>query len=947
MQRVPRNRLTCTLLLVASCASAPELTKDRDPFAGRKFPPLDAATLRQGELPEGYRLGDPGLAADADGKRPWRWSRDPNAETFGVVARCQGPRIDHVQWIYPNRAVVTTALLDEAGIELREPIGAGRARNRDWGRLTQSHAANERTPVTLYATNRPGLYVQLRDYNRAIDSLVWCQQQPRLWDYDELKSLGDPIDSLREALAAKTWPEVELWQTRLQHLKADQVRALLAEAETAISTHRNATNAPLLAELAALEATHTVAWATANSGQRVQLYVEHARRAAALTQKLLRASSPVPGTIRRLWLEQVSTEGKHYDKSNPTTGTGWFWRWAAANPPLGPQQLAEAWQAVQKLDAESTVYLDALAARMLLQKTKPPVLPPEGEPDRAARQILAKIARRQATIQRTGKQLIAAAWLEQVLAHDLETLLVPSGTAFPYVTEQDWKAWFEPVAAYESLSRGGNTDARIRHLHGLLQQEASYSTQRAQRTKVAFLSHTRFLNSQVENLAQELDQLARTTAKRGLPATACQIALQAAACRRRPVAAIANLPHLAGAAAPQHSGALAAQLALPLLAEVLPPIDPNTAQADRLCELLTEGKAASWPLVKELAISISPGDVPTIRQTLAMPAQYAHLQRVDGQDSVRLIAMDQPSNPTQDERFWQKYTGWSKETYTEGAWIRGEAAWIKQEKEATDQERIEVDAITNRLNAEARALNSRVEQHEASRSKVNSSDQASVNAFNRKVTEHKQQQAALKQSIEANKPLSDAFRSRVTALNKRIDEYNRRLSALNERRMREGAAGQNQLDAMLWPPLHAAVQQRLEAWIEATLARLPAGAQRDREVAAARWLFGQPGSGPALYGMQPGNGYAQLMAAAAHRLARRQSSNEAYAAKVAEYCHWATLGQVADRDATFRSHAIEFTKFREPKILRAALESEQRLSATVRKQFLSIMEAVRVEVFGK
>lgn len=943
-----RTRIaTGTLLLVVACSSAPEWTRKTDPFANQKFPDLTAEQLRNNVLPEGFRLGDPGLAPEEDGKRPPRWSRDPNPGTFGVAARGRGPHIDHVQWIYPDNRKVTVEFLRSAGIEPGAPVALGRARSRNWGRLTQSHASGERTPVTLFATNRPEVFVQLRDHDQTIDCIVWCKDRSVLLDHDERTAIAEPRQALEAALASADWPNVQAWLDRLAYLPTKGPDDVKVRAQTAIDAHRLAVNTPLLAELDALAASHETAWTKATADAKVKLYATNLAKAYELRTKLQRVTSPVPERIRQWWDDLAKAEAGRRKPETARSAKDWFWLWAPQVASAVPTPIATAWQQVGTLVSRDTPYLDGLAARRQLAATRPPLLPYTGPADRVARGHLAAQVKIWLAATRKAGSNLTGDWIEKVLLYDLETLANPPERPFPYLDKPFLDEVITALGELEQPRRADNKDTVVRRLRALHQQEMALLGGQQKNARPGVFAHAHFLSTQLSTIAGELRTAAEAAAARGMPATAAQLLLQSAMVGRNTNAKVADLPALANDEAQKDSYAIATKWLLPMLAEVLPSIDANTAQAHRLCELLTEGKAASWPLVRFLAVGIQPGEVVALRSALGLPASFAHLVRKDEDKGLALIDKPTSSDPRTDERFWQKYSGWSAETITEGAWIRQENAWIAEEQPIVDQERIEVEKITASLNAEGKRIDDALQAHNAGRDRLDRTSSTQVDAFNRRIGELRSQNQALQSRMNSHRPRVDAWQTRVKEMNKRIAEYNRRLAALNERRMREGAAGQNELDGMLLPTLTASIEQRLQAWIDTQVAKLPAGLDRSRETNAVKWWFGHPVAGPDLWTPPEGPGYAQLMAAACHRQGRRQSTNDAYAAKVAEFCYWAALGKVETREDTFRSHALEFTRFRDANVLKQALEKDMRLNAADRTRWLAILGEVRTEVFGK
>ncbi|MFM1872574.1 MAG: hypothetical protein RL398_1996 [Planctomycetota bacterium] len=944
MQRLAR--LVGYSLLLTACSSGPEWTSENDPYQGNKFGPLTTEMLRDGTLPVGYRLGDRARAATTQGERHPRGTRDPNPETFYVYGFGSGDTVECVQWVFPSNKTPSLELLAAAGIRLGAPIALGQARPRDWGRLSQSHAVDERFPVTLYATDRKDIHVQLNDWNRSIDAIVWCNNPTLLLKEDRREAVADPRAELEKALAASDWQTIEAWHKRLAHLTDGAYAALVATAGKALDDHRTEVNTPLLAQLDAIGAQHREAWAAADLDGKVELFATNRKNANELAWKLLQAKSPIPAEIDRLWAELIDAQDARSAGKDPITATGWYWRWAARSKLAASASIRSAWQACRTLDNPKTTYLAGLTARLHLAESNTYVLPLLGPTDATARQRLAAMATNEAAIATASGRPLAARWLERWLAKDLSALLVADGTPYPYLTQADVEAVYVPLTAYERDRAGLSLESRADRLLALDKAEQAIRERRRGQAKLAFFPLPPLTPLLLREVAGEFAAAADAAAAGGRFATAAQRALQAAALGKTAVAATADLPALASATPPRFVGADAITHLLPVLAAVLPSIDANTAQGYRLCELLSEGEAAAWPLVRHFAVALQPDEVPALRGALGLPPRFAHLRREADGTSIRLVAQPQSSNPATDERLWQEYSGWSKETVDEGSWIRQEGAWISKEKPVVDEMRTSQETVTQAINADIAALDREFKEHNATRDRLDRTNGAAVAEFNRKLNALKARQDAIDRRINAHKPNQAAWKTRVDALNVRIAEYNRRLGLLNERRMREGAAGANKLDALLWPTLKQAIADGVAEYVAGLEAKIGDPGLREQEARAVRWLFGIEPYGPALWNPPFGAGYARIMADAADRSGRRQSTNDAYADRVADFCAWSMLAPEEGDAARFRAHAMEFTRFRDGNVLRAAINRNARLTAAQRLPWLKILDEVKAEVFG-
>ncbi len=912
-------------------------TAANDPWRDRKFPPLTAAQLRTGELPEGYRLGDLAVVPPADRptERQSRWSKTPNEQTFGVWARGLG-RVDHVQWMWPDASGPSPDLLDAAGITLGPAIAVGRGYNRDWARLSQGHTQGEYVEVVLFETSRPELFVQLRCHDRRLDSLTWCRDRSNLFEVDQRVGIADAVQQMESAVTSGAWKQVSAWCSQLAAANEPGVLDRVAVAREKLRQYQLQHDAPILAELAKLDA-RRLALAGANVDRRLRGWAELLPRAAELHGKLQLAESDVLTNIAALWTELVRVENDKLGTEAPDHVVGWFWRWAARRA-RSPEAAVTAWVHAQELDSAATPYHATIDTRLRLGAGEDALLPLDGDADRVARRKMVAKLRHVAAFERGQGRGMRAIWLEQVPIHDLEHLVPASDLTFPYLDGAEFLALWNSIVSWDKV-HAGDVEIRVRTLRDLLDTESVQAEARQKRTLVTVDSHAAFLRRQLALAAAELRGSAAAAAGKGLIATAVALELQAENALGESAADVMRL----GAA--EGPGAAPVRRGLAMLAAVLPAIDADTAQAERLCELLGEGEAAAWPIVRQLAIAMRPGDVPAARAAVGLPVRHAHLTR-DAAGGAVLVERDRPSDPRADERFWREYSGRSEQTLQESAWISSEASWLEPEKKWLDAERTALDSLHGAAKQEHAAIEAEFAAAERQRATINQYDQAAIQAFNTGVFAREQRRKAYNEQAEGLRQRTATHTERTAVFNRRVDEFNRRLSKLNERRMREDAASAVALDGMLWPALRRAVLANLEAWVAARRQQVAVGPELEHEVRMARWLFGQEPNGPELARHHEGAGCQRLMAAAALRLAPRQSTNEAYAARLAEYCLFAWQARIAERDEALGPHLEEFVRRRDWTILKKALENESRLSVGETVRLLKLLEQRRKEAMA-
>lgn len=904
------------LLLLAACAGGPSSAPGTDRFADRKFPALTAEALQANALPEGYRLGDPAPVAPSTpdqpaGPPPWRSSRDPNPDTLFVAARGSAGRVDYVQWVFESSHRPALDLIMGAGIQLGEVVALGRARPRNWARLSQGHARDERVEVFVQGTDRPDFYVQRIGYDGALDSLVWSKSMAALLADDERFDYTIARDQLTAAMAARDEATVAKYRYWLRGVTEPGPKALVEAAEARLVAWAKEHDEPLLAQLEALRARHQAAWRDANDDARVRLWAADRDQALELWRRLKRAKSGVPEAIDAAWQEFVRERCGATGGASPESAVGCFWRYVLAAP-RRPADVVDAWVRVQELDNPESSYFQTVDLRARLAAGDAPLLPPTRAIDELVRPLLARQLRREAAADRSSGHALRADWIEQGVLLALERLEVPPGQRYPFVSGAEyWKLWND-VTRYERLvADRARIGLRVQAVNTMAQEEAKAGAERRQRTGFDLQFMTAFLARQREALAAELRGEAEAAAARGHFATATVHALQADDVLLQSPATVQSLE-----AVPRTGSVL--HYARQFLAQVLPPIDSGTAQGLRLCELLAEGEAAEWPLVRDLAIRIEPDDVPQLRAQLGLVPQFAHLVRAEG-DTLALVAKAEPSDPATDERFWAAWAGRSQALLDESAWLSGEGAWIRPEGEWIGAEKAAIEVELARLQQEVTELDREFTAHQRLRANVNAYDESAVRAYNATSTTLEQRKTEYNRKAEANRARVDAFNARVKTHGERVAVYNRRLAAYNEQRMREDAAGQVALDAKLRPALLAALRDALQRWEEGVRARSADSSLLDMELRFGKALFGQHEARPELWTRPLSKGYARIVADSTLRAAPRQSTNLEYARLVVQWWRWAVLAEVPEREATLDQQFDEFVAHRDLEEMKAAI----------------------------
>lgn len=930
------------LVFLAACAGGPDGNADRDPFADAKFAELTSETLRTDALPDGYRLGDRAPAKTPDQPSPtppWRTTRDPNPTTLFVAARGKDSRVDYVQWVFEGGNRPSIQLVTDAGIRQGDVVALGRARPRNWGRLSQGHAQDERFEVYVQATDRPGLYLQRMAYDGALDSLVWSASIPTLLAEDERFPIADALTQLATAMAARDEATVSKYRHWLKCVPNAAIANEVAAAEALLVAWAKEHDDPLLTQLESIARRHDAEWPTQGDDARIRAWATDHEESIELWRKLKRAESDVPTSIQAQWQAFANERAAPFLTAVPDSAVGHFWRYVVAKPRTHTE-VVDGWVRANELDNVESMYFQTVDLRTRLAEGDTPLLPPTRDVDEVVRRLLARQLRREVESDRKTGNPLRADWIERGILRDLETLVVRADQRYPFVTGGEYLKLWNDVTRY-ALSTGGDVRVglRVLALNALAQEEAKAFPVRAQRTGFASTFMTDFIAKERETIAKELRAQAATSAAAGYFATAAVHALQADDVMLRSPDAVQSL------SAPTENGSVLSY-ARQFLARVLPPIDANTAQGVRLCQLLAENDTAEWPLVRDLAVALAPDDVPKLRAELGLPATFAHLVKTGNGDEVALVEKPTPSDPKTDERFWAAYSGRSKELIDENAWISGESSWIRPESEWLDTEEAAIEIEVAQMKQELEVLDGEFEAHKANRAGINTYDGNAVQAYNGKSNELDNKKTAYNKKAEANRTRVAAYNTRVEAHRTRVKEFNRRLAAYNEKRMREDAAGHVALDAKLKPAVVAAIRQGLSRWEADVLATLPNGLARDMELLFGKSFLGQHESRAELWTRPVGKGYARIVADWALRAGPQQSTNREYAQHVVRWWQWAVLADVKDREAILDVHLQEFVAHRDLQELKTVIDTACAGDAVQRAFLQRRLEEQRQQFFA-
>lgn len=940
-----RSRAVFSLLLLTACEGGPSGTDGRDPLANQKFAELTPETLRNGILPEGYRLGDRAPATPAKTAEepsptpPWRESRDPNPATLFVAARGKDSRVDYVQWVFEGDHRPSIELVTGAGIQLGEVVALGRARPRNWGRLSQGHALDERFEVFVQRTDREHFYVQRIGYDGALDSLVWAATTKELLDQDERFDVAIARRELEAAMASRVEATVAKYRYWLRAVTDPTLKAQVDAAEGLLAAWAKEHDDPIVAKLEAIRRRHDDAWKDANDDTRVRLWAADHDEATTLWQKLKRAKCDVPAHIHAAWQAFARERNKAAGGALPDSAKGFYWRYVLAAP-RSYVDVVNGWVRANELDSAESMYFQTADLRTRLAEGNEPLLPATPEVDQVVRRLLARQLRREADADRANGHALRADWIEHGVLLALEHLAVPTTHRYPFVTGAEYLKTWNEVTKYEALvTSGARAGLRVQAINAMAAEEAKAGAERAQRTGFALTFMTDFVGKQRTAIAGELRKEAEAAAARGHFATATVHALQADDVLLQAPAAVQSVAAEPAAGSVLHH-------ARHFLARVLPPIDGNTAQGWRLCELLAEGDTTEWPLVRDLAVRIEPDDVPKLRAALGLPATFAHLVRT-GDDAIALVQNPKPSDPKTDERFWAAYSGRSSALLEESKWISGEGAWLRPEGEWIGTEKAAVEVLHAQLEKEVAELDRDFEAHKRLRDSVNTYDETAVRAYNATGNDLENRKTQYNKKAEASRTRVGALNARVKAHSDRVAVYNRRLAAYNEACMREDAGGLAALDAKLKPALVAALREALATWEADVLATSPNSLARDMEILFGKALLGQHESRPELWTRPVGKGYARIVADSILRAGPRQSTNREYARHVATWWTWAVVADVPDRELVLDLHLDEFIAHRDSKELATVIREAVAGNPAQRDFLLRRLEERRVKYFER
>lgn len=879
---------------LAACAAPPP--EGTDPLAEVSFPALGPAEIAAGELPEGFRLGDPlYLDAPREGSGKSRARKDPAAGIFFAKAVGAGGEVALVQIAFPAREQLEfEEWLRRAGIARGEAVACMQVpETRDWMRLSQSHVTNKRYPAALVATSAPELYLIVRDGR--VDSAV------RTRDLGELAriegaSFAHLVAEVAAALRASELPRAQEAARKLEAARGflpegAGVHAEIDRALAALHAAEQAHDAPLLAELGAQLAELTPAWQAANALERAALY---AQRAPAL-QRLVTA---LRGAVdQRRALERLASELRASAKaaSARNDARGALLRWLAERSSAPePALLAEKLAAAAALDA-ARGYEAALRERDRFAFGKERV--PEPSPGFYGELVARAIERDARAASQQGRAL-SARFLESWAGYLRSSSFAEGKHAWPRREAVDDLA--NDLPGYERL---GSFAERLRWIE---ERERVQRDQNGHIDQSAF-ENLSFLRTLRRELATPLRAEAESALAAGHRATAATHLLHVAvALRNDPSEPLELRALLAAKTAPHGELQRAAWVLAPVLAELLPALDAQTAQAERLAELLAEAPCASWPIVDLLALHVDPSrDLPN------GAGRHAHLEFRD--DGFALVELEQPQSALVAALAWERYSGLSPETREEARWLRTEREWLDAEEAALAPERAELARRWSKIESETTSFQAR-------RARLSGAGSSEIEAFNRDA-------ARARGELEDYKRREQAYNARVSARQPRLDEFNRRVGPYNERRMRELSAGGRALDEKLRRALLAFVTERLAAYEQAQRTERGTSVELERELAHLRWFLGQGGSGPAL--ALDTRAEARLRCRAIERNLTRQEKHEEVAALVLSWWSWSARAGIAsaERAERFADHASDFRWRRNLELLRRAVRDASLTSA--------------------
>lgn len=905
-----------------------------DPLANKAVRPLSAADLKAGQLPEGFRLGDrlsgePG----ADGYRTRASARTWNDPTFQVLARGRGRKVEEVAWIFNTYKAPSGDYLRQAGIQLTRPVGFAEVRPRDPGRLSQSHATSERVDIVVMATDRPGLFARLYS-GGGVEALVFTHDASAfLTPEDRFLAFDDCLARLGAAQAAQDWEGVRRLLARsgpwpkTQATPADAAaqaqRQAAAEALAAADAARAAADAahdaPILAKIRADADAVLQRSASLPPLQQAEALTEGAVQAHATAAALRRRSGQSQPDAALLERRQALAAATCERPGNLPPSHLPYFQWAQAKGAgAKAEQHLQVIRILAPLDACAD-YASAYEALQPLYRSDLAALSAEKDGERVQDLLEAVSARQAAEAEKAGRSA-EAKWIRACIMDLLRSRIVPANRPpVPLIPSADhWRRMHASAMSAAAIRAGGApTATQVRRLIDLRTEagKAASSASGANGEWNILNAQSTFLTRQIEEIAHAWKIEADALDQKGCPASALVLRLQRDAALGQSPSAPRNLrTGLADAPDP------ALESAWPLLREVLPPLDTDTPQVYRLCEMLAEAPCLDWPLFKLLALRLHPGDLRAVADKRGQVLRHARLVLDASGGKAEFVALEQPVDTDADLRAWNTYSGYSQKTIEERRWLNTEGDWITAQK-------AELEPKTKALNADIGAYNTASDQLkrdsdklEADRARVNGGDSGAIAAFNQRVKALNDRRTALNQRNSAINTRKTELDPRNTELHRRIGIFNQRVGEQSERMMVEGAAGRVRVDGVLRQALDADLARRLAAYEAGVRQRVAAPADQEREIAAARHLLGRGGAAPDLFGAGDARGWRVLQVEATERAIPWQKTNEARASQIMAWYLQAD-GMDNERQKKMEDHMLDFVRYRGIETLRTTIRA--------------------------
>lgn len=913
--------LSCLPFLFACAASQPEAPEaDTLDFEFGKPQPAQLVAL---ELPDGCRPGDrlrnptredPAIQQRIVYGHRWTFEPQPERVVYRVDAYGRDRRTKLLQVaIADGHQRPVDEFATAAGIRVGDAVGyMDLPYARDRGTMSRDHLSGIKRPGVILATDRERTF--LIDRDGKVDSVLWVEDETLMPQVHGVlfRSAFAPV---RERLAKQDAAGAKAAMEALRIAAWQRVPAEVeAEAEATWQAIRALAGAQDAAPLAAYQqalAEAQAAIAAAHPFAAIGLYQARAQQLGAMVAKIV---DQRPDPTEAL-LTSLRTAARRHVQDRPSeVPTDLAYRYIGFQMHAWDEASADLVAKARATEQAST-YQEAFAAVLAFDQA---LLRTEhltaGYGD-LYRGVLAKAASRDAESARAARRPTAAVWYDHIAAQ----LRDSSGHFVPeqYPGGHDAATFAGRLDVYDALSGDEAKVAWViaqvpnrRHFRG---GTVGNGNTRAEQHRNFFLT-----DLVVARHAREL-QLADELRARQLHASAAVHELTGAAIagdlRMTPFDAAE-----AFAAAPAERASLqrTLQTLAPLLQAVLPPIGPTTTEAQRLVHLLREGECLDWPLVRHLTFCLEPGD---LQWHAGIGGHVALVQR--GETFV-LSARTEPQDPSEDRSYLLRLSGISAETEAESLTLAKEAAAIDVERSALAAQRTLVDARGAALEAEQKAI-------EAARAGAQASAEVQ-RSFNARVDAHNG-------VVREVRPLQEALRAQIAALNGRIAAYNPLVAVNNERRMRERAAGGAKVDALLRTALEQWFTERLGAY-EAVLRT--AGhdeAAITLELRCARWWLGRETAGvvPSFVGCDL-DGHRQLRREAIERTIHQQPTNESLAQAVVEHWVLSRYSRAAGIEF-FREWAKTFRWQRDIKFLKAAIAARTDLTVVDHRELETLITA--------